>query len=100
MTLYLSYSVVQDPRPSLHIYAPDRLRAAQTESREDLPLACWSVGMLGLPINVFAFCYCFFVIVFFCIPIEVPVTLAAAKRAPTVWAGVICIALAVYVLHE
>jgi choline transport protein len=55
--------------------------------------------MLGLPINVFAFCYCFFVIVFFCIPIEVPVTLAAAKRAPTVWAGVICIALAVYVLH-
>lgn len=56
--------------------------------------------MLGLPINIFAFCYCFFVIVFFCIPIEVPVTLAAAKRAPTVWAGVICIALAVYVLHE
>lgn len=67
--------------------------------REELPPARWSLGKFGLPVNAFAFCYSFFVIVFSCFPSEVPVSLETANWAPAVWAGVILITLAVYVLH-
>ncbi len=67
--------------------------------KEDLPPARWSLGRLGLPVNAFAFCYSFFVIVFSCFPTEVPVGLDTANWAPAVWAGVILIALAAYIVH-
>lgn len=67
--------------------------------KEDLPPARWSLGRLGLPINAFAFCYSFFVIVFSCFPNKLPVALDTANWAPAVWAGVILISLAVYILH-
>ncbi len=67
--------------------------------KEDLPPARWSLGRFGLPVNAFAFCYSFFVIVFSCFPTEVPVGLDTANWAPAVWAGVILIALAAYIIH-
>jgi choline transport protein len=67
--------------------------------KEELPPARWSLGRLGLPVNAFAFCYSFFVIIFSCFPSEVPVDLMTANWAPAVWAGVILIAVVVYVLH-
>lgn len=67
--------------------------------KEDLPPARWSLGKLGLPINAFAFCYSFFVIIFSCFPSEVPVALDTANWAPAVWVGVIMIAVVVYFLH-
>lgn len=67
--------------------------------REELPFARWSLGKFGLPINLFAFCYCFFVIVFSCFPTEVPVTLETANWAPVVWVGVILLAAVLYIMH-
>lgn len=66
---------------------------------EPLPPARWSLGRLGLPINAFAFCYSFFVIVFAAFPNEVPVALDTANWAPAVWGGVVLIAVAAYILH-
>lgn len=67
--------------------------------KEELPPARWSLGRLGLPVNAFAFCYCFFVIVFATFPNEVPVTLETANWAPAVWTGVILIAVVAYLVH-
>ena len=66
---------------------------------QELPAARWSLGRLGLPINMFAFFYSAFVLVFSCFPVAVPVDLTTANWAPVVWAGVIVIALVVYFLH-
>lgn len=66
---------------------------------EPLPPARWSLGRFGLAINAFAFLYSAFVLVFCCFPTSVPVTLATANWAPVVWAGVIALALAVYLLY-
>ena len=67
--------------------------------QEPLPAARWSLGRLGLPVNAFAFCYCIFVIVFASFPNELPVALDTANWAPAVWAGVVVLALAAYILH-
>lgn len=66
---------------------------------EDLPKARWSLGRWGIPINMFAFFYSGFVIVFSCFPSEVPVALDTANWAPAVWAGVILLAVVVYWIH-
>ncbi|PSN68672.1 amino acid transporter [Corynespora cassiicola Philippines] len=66
---------------------------------EPLPTARWSLGRFGLPINAFAFFYCGFVMIFACLPVERPVTLANANWAPLVWLAVITLAVAVYFLH-
>ncbi|KAF2108225.1 amino acid/polyamine transporter I [Lophiotrema nucula] len=68
-------------------------------THQPLPPARWSLGRWGLPINVFAFFYCGFVIVFSCFPVSVPVTLETANWAPLVWAGVIILAVIVYIVH-
>ena len=67
--------------------------------REELPRARWSLGRWGLPVNLFAFTYSGFVIVFSCFPNEVPVTLSTANWAPVVWIGVVLLALIVYAFH-
>jgi choline transport protein len=66
---------------------------------QELPLARWSLGRFGLPINMFAFFYSGFVLVFSCFPVAVPVTLTTANWAPVVWAGVIVLSLATYFLY-
>lgn len=66
---------------------------------ERLPPARWSLGRFGLPINVFAFVYCGFAIVFSCFPGSLPVDTSTANWAPAVWAGVIVLGIVTYVLH-
>ncbi|KAL3419347.1 amino acid permease [Phlyctema vagabunda] len=67
--------------------------------KQPLPRARWSLGRWGIPINMFAFLYSGFVIVFSCFPVSLPVTAATANWAPAVWTGVILLALVVYVVH-
>lgn len=66
---------------------------------EPLPPARWSLGRYGLPINIFAFLYSGFAIVFSCFPTTLPVTTDNANWAPAVWAGVIVLSVATYFLH-
>lgn len=66
---------------------------------EPLPLARWSLGRFGLPINAFAFVYCGFILIFSCFPIALPVSTSDANWAPAVWVGVILMALVVYFVH-
>jgi choline transport protein len=66
---------------------------------QELPPARWSLGRFGLPINMFAFFYAAFVLVFCCFPVAVPVDLSTANWAPGVWAAVIVISVAIYFLH-
>ncbi|KAH7125102.1 amino acid transporter-like protein [Dendryphion nanum] len=66
---------------------------------EALPPARWSLGRFGLPINMFAFLYSGFVMIFACFPVELPVTIETTNWAPLVWVGVILLAVVVYVLH-
>ncbi|KAF2471723.1 amino acid transporter, partial [Lindgomyces ingoldianus] len=66
---------------------------------EPLPHARWSLGRFGLPINIFAFFYCGFVIVFACFPVAVPVALDTANWAPLVWVAVIVLSVVVYFVH-
>ncbi|RDW84572.1 hypothetical protein BP6252_02162 [Coleophoma cylindrospora] len=67
--------------------------------KQPLPPARWSLGRFGIPINMFAFAYCGFVMVFSCFPVSVPVDTSTANWAPAVWAGVIALALVVYIVH-
>jgi Amino acid permease len=67
--------------------------------KEELPPARWSLGRFGLPINAFAFFYSLFVLIFSCFPTQIPVALDSANWAPSVWSGVIVIAVVVYFLH-
>jgi choline transport protein len=66
---------------------------------ERLPPARWSLGRYGLVINVFAFFYCGFGVVFSCFPSTLPVDTSTANWAPAVWAGVIALSVMTYWLH-
>lgn len=68
-------------------------------NHQPLPPARWSLGALGLPVNAFAFCYSFFVLVFSCFPTALPVTTADANWAPVIWAAVIVLSTGTYVVH-
>lgn len=66
---------------------------------KELPKARWSLGKFGLAINAFAFIYSWFVIIFSCFPVSVPVNTSNANWAPAVWVGVILISGIVYIFH-
>jgi choline transport protein len=66
---------------------------------EALPPARWSLGRFGIPINLFAFCYSGFVIVFSSFPLSLPVDTSNANWAPAVFGGVIFLALVAYIVH-
>ncbi|QSZ30875.1 hypothetical protein DSL72_000433 [Monilinia vaccinii-corymbosi] len=66
---------------------------------ETLPSARWSLGRYGLVINVFAFAYSGFVMLWSCFPTELPVTAGNANWAPAVWFVVIVVAGLIYVVH-
>ncbi|KIW24142.1 uncharacterized protein PV07_09874 [Cladophialophora immunda] len=67
--------------------------------KEPMPAARWSLGRYGLAINMFAFVYCGFAIVFCCFPSTLPVDTSTANWAPAVWAGVILLSVISYFLH-
>ncbi|KIW10346.1 hypothetical protein PV08_11308 [Exophiala spinifera] len=66
---------------------------------QPLPPARWSLGRYGLAINLFAFCYSAFAIVFSCFPSSLPVSTGDANWAPAVWAAVIILSFVTYLVH-
>jgi len=66
---------------------------------EPLPPARWSLGRYGLAINLFAFFYSGFAVIFSCFPSTLPVDTSTANWAPAVWVGVIGLSAVTYVLH-
>ncbi|KAF1981787.1 amino acid transporter [Aulographum hederae CBS 113979] len=68
-------------------------------THQALPPARWSLGRLGLPVNLFAFFYSGFAIVFCCFPTGRPVELDSANWAPLVWVGVLMLAGVSYIFH-
>lgn len=64
-----------------------------------LPPARWSLGRYGLAVNLFAFFYSAFAVVFSCFPSSLPVDTGDANWAPAVWAGVIVLSFVTYLLH-
>lgn len=66
---------------------------------EPLPFARWSLGRWGLPINIFAFVYSGFAIVFACFPPGLPVDTSSANWAVVVWVGVFLISIVIYFLY-
>jgi len=67
--------------------------------RQPLPPARWSLGRWGLPVNMFAFAYAGFALVFSCFPVEAHVTLETANWAPLILTTVLAAALLLYFLH-
>ncbi|KAI1083703.1 amino acid/polyamine transporter I [Whalleya microplaca] len=66
---------------------------------DPLPPARWGLGRLGLPVNIFAFVYSGFAMVFSCFPVGVPINTSTANWAPAVWAGVILLSFLSYIVH-
>lgn len=66
---------------------------------EQLPPARWSLGRWGLPINIFAFFYSCFVVVFACFPTSQPVDTSNVNWAPVVWIAVLLASVVAYFLH-
>lgn len=66
---------------------------------QPLPPARWSLGRWGLVINALGFLYSLFAIIWCCFPVALPVDGSSANYGPALWAGVIVLAILVYVFH-
>ena len=66
---------------------------------EPLPQSRWSLGRFGLPINLFAFTYACFAMVFICFPVSTPVEADSMNWAIVMFTGVLIIALVYYFVH-
>ncbi|KAK5125315.1 hypothetical protein LTR85_000424 [Meristemomyces frigidus] len=64
-----------------------------------LPTGRWSLGRFGLPINIFAFFYSCFSIVFVCFPVSTPVAADSMNWAIVMFTGVMVIAGVYYAVH-
>lgn len=64
-----------------------------------LPRGSWSLGRLGLPINIVAVAYSAYLIVFIAFPVTVPVTLTTFNWSPVIFAGVVLLGLFYYVVY-
>ena len=63
---------------------------------QELPQSRWSLGKLGLPINVFAFLYSCFAMIWVCFPVTTPVSSESMNYAIVMFSGVFAIALVFY----
>ncbi|EAS36416.3 GABA permease [Coccidioides immitis RS] len=86
-SLYLSYIL------SIGAFIARRLRP------EPLPRARFSLGKFGLPINIFAFFYLCFAIVFTFFPGQRHVTLQNMNWSVLVWGVVVVFAIVQYMVH-
>ncbi|KAF1960390.1 amino acid transporter [Byssothecium circinans] len=68
-------------------------------TNKEIPARRFSLGRYGTPINLFAFIYCIFIMIFACFPTELPVTTASANWAPLVWTGTITLSAFAYMVH-
>ena len=67
---------------------------------QPLPRSRWSLGKFGLPINLFAFAYSCFAIIFVCFPVTTPIDVNANMNwAIVMFSGVLIIALVYYFVH-
>ena len=66
---------------------------------QSLPLARWSLGRLGLPINLVAVVYSSFAMVFICFPVATPVQSASMNWAIVMFSAVLIIAMIYYFKH-
>ncbi|WEW60590.1 hypothetical protein PRK78_006077 [Emydomyces testavorans] len=64
-----------------------------------LPPARFSLGRFGMPINIFAFLYMCFAIIFTFFPNQNPVTLQTMNWSILVWGAVIIFAIIQYIFH-
>lgn len=67
---------------------------------QPLPPSRWSLGKFSLPVNLFAFTYSCFAIIFVCFPVTTPIDPGANMNwAIVMFSGVLLIALVYYFLH-
>lgn len=66
---------------------------------QPLPQSRWSLGRFGLPINLFAFTYSCFTMIFICFPVTTPVVADSMNWAIVMFVGVLIIALVYYFAH-
>ena len=66
---------------------------------EPLPSAQWSLGRMGMPINIFAVAYSTYLIIFIAFPTSLPVALDDFNWAPVMFGGVVALALGYYIVH-
>lgn len=67
---------------------------------QPLPPSRWSLGRFGLPVNLFAFAYSCFAIIFICFPVTTPVVVDQNMNwAIVMFSGVLIIALVYYFVH-
>lgn len=64
-----------------------------------LPTGRWSLGRFGLPINIIAFFYSCFAIIFVCFPVTTPVTSNSMNYAIVMYVGVMAISGVYYAVH-
>lgn len=66
---------------------------------QSLPRSRWSLGRFGLPINIVAFVYSCFTMIFICFPVTTPVEAKSMNWAIVMFTGVLSIALVYYFAH-
>lgn len=64
----------------------------------DGPKGSWRLGRAGIPINIFALCYCFFLVIFLPFPQALPVTGTTMNYASPIWGGCMILALLDYLV--
>ena len=64
-----------------------------------LPRGSWSLGRFGMAINIIAFVYSAYLIVFIPFPVETPVSLETVNWAPAMFAGVVLLALIYFYVY-
>ncbi|KAF2690941.1 amino acid transporter [Lentithecium fluviatile CBS 122367] len=84
---------------STNILAIGSLVYRRISNSNSLPQARWSLGCLGLPINIIAICHCAFVLVFACFPTKLPLTPSTASWGPLVWVVVVLFTGLMYWAH-
>lgn len=66
---------------------------------QKLPRCRWSLGWMGLPINLFAFVYSCWAMLWVCFPVTTPVSADSMNYAIVMFTGVFIIALVTYVVQ-
>jgi len=66
---------------------------------QPLPPARWSLGKWGIWVNGAGFAYSLFAMIWCCFPTSLPVDASSANYGPVIWAGVILLAVVMYIFH-
>lgn len=75
------------------------LRRLRRDGLPPLPVARWSLGRWGLPVNAVAVAYSGLVVVMSCFPDGAAPAPADANWAPAIWAAVVALSAVAYACH-